>query len=98
MIPSISKMLDGAKIGWTKCISFCAVSEKDSTVLIHFFFLILLYLDTGDMTTMKRDVALKNIAEDDKCAVIIVSILAGGVGKLIIYTQSRICGSYHYLH
>lgn len=50
------------------------------------------------MTTMERDVALKNIAEDDKCAVIIVSILAGGVGKLIIYTQSRICGSYHYLH
>ena len=36
------------------------------------------------MTTMERDVALKNIAENDKCAVIIVSILAGGVGKLII--------------
>jgi len=41
------------------------------------------YLDTGDMTTMERDLALKNIAENDKCTVIIVSILAGGVGKSI---------------
>ena len=38
------------------------------------------------MTIMERDRALKNIADNSKCAVIIVSILAGGVGKPVLYT------------
>lgn len=35
---------------------------------------------------MERDRALKNIADNSKCTVIIVSILAGGVGKPVLYT------------
>lgn len=51
---------------------------------INLFFFDSTYLDTGDMTTMERDTTLKNITENDKCTVIIVSILAGGVGEPII--------------
>ncbi|KAF9527134.1 P-loop containing nucleoside triphosphate hydrolase protein [Crepidotus variabilis] len=35
---------------------------------------------TGDMTVMQRDSALKKIATDDSCTVIIVSLMAGGTG------------------
>ena len=39
-----------------------------------------LLLDSGDMTSTNRKSSLKKIAQDAKCTVIIVSIMAGGVG------------------
>ena len=39
-----------------------------------------LLLDSGDMTSTSREISLKKIAQDSKCTVIIVSIMAGGVG------------------
>ncbi|KIM38980.1 hypothetical protein M413DRAFT_29562 [Hebeloma cylindrosporum] len=35
---------------------------------------------SGDMSSKSRDDSLKKIAQDDRCTVIIVSIMAGGVG------------------
>jgi SNF2 family DNA or RNA helicase len=38
---------------------------------------------------MERGTALKNIAQNDKCTAIVVSILAGGVGKSIIHCSNN---------
>lgn len=38
-------------------------------------------LDSGDMDSKKREQSLKQIKEDDSYTVILVSILAGGVGE-----------------
>jgi hypothetical protein len=42
-----------------------------------------------DMTTMERDMALKNVAQNDKGTVIVVSILAGGAGKSIVHSSNN---------
>jgi hypothetical protein len=39
-----------------------------------------LFLDSGDMNSTARKNALKKIAQDDSCTVLISSIYAGGVG------------------
>jgi len=75
VIPSITHALCDAGIRWTTC------KPKREHFSIQLWILIVdLLLDSGDMSSASRESSLKKIAQDDKCTVIIVSIMAGGVG------------------